>query len=181
MASLRSITSYRFAPLSKPNPTSKNLPFNCFQAPKVSRNCQIFSVNKRRTLAVRSAPEQLDVIPVQSVDSTDQQEGAMANQMEREAVAAPQVVGFATAERQFLFGFSSAGDAESRQREEMAKFIDRTVNIAIVAAAGAFAITKLLIIGSNYWHVSVLGFYLLSCLEIALYGFISSFGCKMRI
>ena len=34
------------------------------------------------------------------------------------------------------------------------KLIDRTINATIVLAAGTFAVTKLLTIDSDYWHVS---------------------------
>ena len=36
----------------------------------------------------------------------------------------------------------------------MEKLIDRTINATIVLAAGTFAVTKLLTIDSDYWHVS---------------------------
>ena len=42
----------------------------------------------------------------------------------------------------------------------MEKLIERTINATIVLAAGTFAITKLLTIDSDYWHVS--SFQLLS-------------------
>lgn len=37
----------------------------------------------------------------------------------------------------------------------MERLIDRTINAAIVLAEGTFAITKLLTIDQDYWHVSL--------------------------
>ena len=105
--------------------------------------------------------EEVDVIPVRSGDSVDQQEGMVASQVEREGTElAPQVSGFGGSEGQLSFeGFSSASssglDGESRERElECERLIDRTINATIVLAAGTYAITKLLTIDHDYWHVS---------------------------
>lgn len=106
--------------------------------------------------------EELDVIPVQSGDSTDQQEGMVVSQIESDGTdLATQVSGFGSNEGQFSFeGFSSAsssviGDDGGRQSElEMDRLIDRTINAMIVLAAGSYAITKLLTIDQDYWHVS---------------------------
>lgn len=75
------------------------------------------------------------------------------------------VVGFsaATSEGQLsLEGFPSSsssgadlGDEKRRENEEMEKMIDRTINATIVLAAGSYAITKLLTIDHDYWHVSI--------------------------
>lgn len=119
-----------------------------------------------------SAVEELDVIPVQSVDSTDQQEGmAVASRVEMEGGEgdlATQVSGFGGNEGVLSLegagefpGFSSAsasiGNESRRESEEdMEKLIDRTINATIVLAAGTFAITKLLTIDRDYWQVSQL-------------------------
>lgn len=114
-------------------------------------------------LVANSVVEELDVIPVQSGDSTDQQEGLSVS-LERAGEAAElvsQVGGFATSEGQFPFdGFSSASSGASSSSsgvekdgsEGMARLIDRSINGMIVLAAGTYAITKLLTIDSDYWH-----------------------------
>lgn len=37
--------------------------------------------------------------------------------------------------------------------EDVDRFVDRAINVAIVLAVGTFAITKLLTIDRDYWHV----------------------------
>lgn len=117
-----------------------------------------------------SAVEELDVIPVNSNDSTDQQEGmVVVSRVEvegGEGELATQVSGFGANEGLLSFegagefqGFSSAlasiGDDSRREsEEEMERLIDRTINATIVLAAGTFAITKLLTIDRDFWHVS---------------------------
>ncbi|CAI0376078.1 unnamed protein product [Linum tenue] len=173
MASLHAISPHSFLPLSNHRnaPTSKSLPSS--QIPiKLLRN-PIFSRNKQLadSLVVNSiVQDELDVIPVQSGDSTDRQEGmaAVGGQVEREgSELVAQVSGFGASEGQLsLEGFSSVsgsvvggggggGDGEGNQREkelEMERLIDSTINAMIVLAAGSYAITKLLTIDRDYWH-----------------------------
>ena len=111
--------------------------------------------------------EELDVIPVQSRDSTDQQDGVLARiVVEEEGELVNQVIGFA-GEGRFSFegagefqGFSSSSSSSSTNSEgegedvNVEKLIDRSINATIVLAAGCFAVTKLLTIDADYWHVS---------------------------
>lgn len=54
-------------------------------------------------------------------------------------------------------GFSSvSSSSNSDEEEDLDKLVDRAVNATIVLAAGSFAITKLLTIDHDYWHVSQL-------------------------
>lgn len=103
------------------------------------------------------------MIPVQSRDRTDHEEGSvvvMSTETEKD-VNESVVVGFggATSEgRLSLEGFSSSssaadlGDERRSESEEMEKMIDRSINATIVLAAGTYAITKLLTIDHDYWH-----------------------------
>ena len=52
---------------------------------------------------------------------------------------------------------STISDAETSegQRQDM----DRAINAMIIASAGAFAITKILTVDQDYWHVSLI-FYI---------------------
>lgn len=113
------------------------------------------------------------MIPVQSSDSTDQQDGIAVTRIEREGDAdellasqvGQQVGGFAS-EGRFSFegageiqGFagsssSSGSGGENGESEDLDRLIDRVINATIVLAAGSFAITKLLTIDQDYWHVS---------------------------
>ncbi|VVB00399.1 unnamed protein product [Arabis nemorensis] len=123
---------------------------------------QIFLRNNKQRSCVSCASiyDEIDVIPVQSRDRTDQQEGAVVLAIETERdVNESVVVGFgaATSEgRLSLEGFSSSaadlGDERSRENEEMEKMIDRSINATIVLAAGTYAISKLLTIDHDYWH-----------------------------
>lgn len=112
--------------------------------------------------------EECEFIPVQSSDCTDQQEGVVVRRVEGGGVEdelASQVGGFGTSEGRFSFegacefqGFGSGsglGDGRSDcQNENMERLIDRTINATIVLAAGTFAVSKLLTIDQDYWHVS---------------------------
>lgn len=112
-----------------------------------------------------AAVEEFDVISVQSDDVTDQQEGVVVvSRVEMEGGGdgdlATQVSGFGVNEGLLsLEGFSSSassGSVGDEREEDMEKLIDRTINATIVLAAGTFAITKLLTIDHDYWHVSQL-------------------------
>ncbi|KDP38924.1 hypothetical protein JCGZ_00681 [Jatropha curcas] len=164
MASLHTISPHSLLPLSKSKkPTSKILPNSHFLGTKILHS-PIFWTNKQKTeswLLNSVVQEELDVIPVQSGDSTDQQDGVVVSQVESEGnELATQVSGFGSNEGQLSFeGFSSAssagmeGDGQRTQSElEMDKFIDRSINALIVLAAGSYAVTKLLTIDHDYWQ-----------------------------
>jgi protein Mpv17 len=57
-----------------------------------------------------------------------------------------------------LEGFSSSSSTSglvgNENEESVEKLLDRSINASIVLAAGTFALTKLLTIDSDYWHVS---------------------------
>jgi protein Mpv17 len=142
------------SPHAKSIPKAQNFPVSRF-----SRN-SIFPGNKR-LVAANSAVEKFDVISVQSNDITDQQEGVVVSRVEMEGgdgELATQVSGFAANEGLLsLEGFSSSSSTAlvgDENEEDMEKLIDRTINATIVLTAGAFAITKLLTIDRDYWHVS---------------------------
>lgn len=114
---------------------------------------------------------EFDVIPVQSDDRVDQQDGVVCIGREAEPTEVDQVVGGFGGEAsgrlsfEGASGFSSAGGpgsgGDGKSQEEMEKLIDRTINATIVLAAGSFAITKLLTIDHDYWHVSQLNLLVL--------------------
>ncbi|KAK7822084.1 peroxisomal membrane protein 2 [Quercus suber] len=161
MASVPSISPQSLLPLSKLKPRSKPIS-------KFSQTTPLFSRNKQKTkksslvVIVKSMVEELDVIPVQSADSTDQQEGVVVSRVASEGTGLETelVSGFgASHEGRLSFegaGFSSSGSVGDgvgkRENEEIERLIDRTINATIVLAAGTFAITKLLTIDQDYWH-----------------------------
>ncbi|GMP52870.1 hypothetical protein CsSME_00018537 [Camellia sinensis var. sinensis] len=170
MVSLHTITPMR--PLSRPTPKPK--PINLKGLSGSSLPCfahtQIFSRTKQRErVIVGSISKELDVIPVQSSDCTDQQDGVVSG-TEREVEGGEivnQVVGGFGNEGRLSFegagefqGFasssssssSSAGIEGKSEEEDFEKLIDRAINGTIVLAAGTYAISKLLTIDHHYWH-----------------------------
>jgi hypothetical protein len=166
MAALHAISPHGLLSLSETKKTiSKSLQNPQFLSPKLPKS-QTFCRNKQSWHLNSVVQEELDVIPVQSGDSVDQQEGMLAIPVEREGTElAAQVSGFGGSDGQFSFeGFSSASssgiDGESIDRQsESERLIDRTINAMIVLGAGTYAITKLLTIDHNYWHVSTILYY----------------------
>ncbi|CAN1243243.1 Protein SYM1 [Linum perenne] len=168
MASLHAISPpHSFLPLSNHRKhISKTLPGSqILTCPKLFHN-SILSRNKHKSdcFVVNSlVQDEFAVIPVQSEDFTDLQEGMAVSQVEREGnKSTTPVSGFGARDGQLsLEGFSSVstsavgGDGEGNQREnelEMERLIDRTINAMIVLAASSYAITKLLTIDHDYWH-----------------------------
>uniref|UniRef100_A0A2P2J6S0 Peroxisomal membrane protein n=1 Tax=Rhizophora mucronata TaxID=61149 RepID=A0A2P2J6S0_RHIMU len=165
MASLHAISPHGLLSLSKPRkPTSKSLQNAHYLGSKLPQISVFFKIRQKtdKNWILKSvAREEVDFIPVQSGDSTDQQEGVVVSQVEREGTelggSATQVSGFGGNEGQLSFeGFSSAssssGGVGEREEAEMERLIDRTINATIVLAAGTYAVTKLLTIDHDYWH-----------------------------
>lgn len=130
--------------------------------------------------------EGLDVIPVQSTDSTDQQEGVVVSRAEREGGSETELVSGFAANQEGRLSFEGAGELQgfssssssgsvgdgvgNREGEEFERLVDRTINGTIVLAAGSLAITKLLTIDQDYWHVS---HFIILCMQVL--GFVSFF------
>ncbi|CAK9160213.1 unnamed protein product [Ilex paraguariensis] len=166
---MASIAPQTFLSLSKPikDPNPKpSLPH--LKTIKPTYQSQILLRTKRKDLVVvGSVAEELDVIPVQSSDCTDQQDGVVSG-IEREVEGGGgrvnQVVGGFGNEGMLSFegaGFSSSASSSvggNSEEESMEKWIDRSINATIVLAASTFAITKLLTIDQDYWHVVIDGY-----------------------
>lgn len=80
-----------------------------------------------------------------------------------ETELASQIGGFGSSEGRLSFeggaelGFGSgSGVGGGSESADFEKLVDRTINATIVLAAGSFAITRLLTIDHDYWHVSPL-------------------------
>ncbi|WOL07710.1 hypothetical protein Cni_G16457 [Canna indica] len=178
MAAINSIISRKlFLPLSSPSSSSsRSINSNrsaAFRSPPLySRfaSPRFFSSRRRSRRDIQIAAsvlnEELDVIPVQSSDSTDQQDGVIPvagrEQQEEHPLDGPssQVGAFALESGGGIVGgggsggvgFSSSSTSFTEENNDIAKSADRAINAAIVLAAGTFAITKLLTIDSDYWH-----------------------------
>ncbi|XP_055822317.1 uncharacterized protein LOC129891090 isoform X1 [Solanum dulcamara] len=164
MATINGLTSPQPF-LSLPKPNAK--PFLSLSKPLKSqflfRGLKQQNQQLRDLAVVGSVANETDVIPIQSTDSTDQQNGVVIG-LEREPELSGemdivnQVVGGFGNEGRLSFegagGFSSASGVVGSENEEedVEKLIDRAINAAIVLAAGSFAITKLLTIDHDYWH-----------------------------
>lgn len=116
------------------------------------------TLNCKRRWETRSLADDLDVIPVKSNDTVDQQEGVGFMSQETEKLPTSQVGGFKpegglsleTAGAQMQIG--SGSQVSEADKEEEMKFIDRAINAAVVFAAGSFVVTKMLTIDHDYWH-----------------------------
>lgn len=164
--SAMAFVTQRFLPITKPFIEPKSKPRPTIFLPKgLPQTSGIFSGTNRKRWVVAVA-EELDVIPVQSSDSTDQQDGVLARiEVEEEGELVNQVGGF-SGEGRFSFegagefqGFSSSSSSSTSsegqgEAEDVERLIDRSINATIVLAAGSFAVTKLLTIDADYWHVS---------------------------
>lgn len=167
MASVHATASQRFTAFTTakraPAPSHPRATLN-FHAPKLPER-SIFSRNGRKSnWALNSVVEEFDVIPVQSADFTDQQEGVTVGRVERDGVEGElgsAVGGFGelslggAGEIQGFSSSASVGDGGGTENGEMERvMIDRIINATIVLAAGSYALTKLLTIDQDYWHVS---------------------------
>jgi protein Mpv17 len=116
------------------------------------------TLNCKRRWETRSLADDLDVIPVKSNDTVDQQEGVGFMSQETEKLPTSQVGGFKpegglsleTAGAQMQIG--SGSQVSQADKEEEMKFIDRAINATVVFAAGSFVVTKMLTIDHDYWH-----------------------------
>ncbi|KAK1309092.1 hypothetical protein QJS10_CPA09g01447 [Acorus calamus] len=152
----------------KPLPGSSLL---SFRSPRrlskldLSTKSPSFSSTHKRILAVGSvADDDLDVIPVNSVDSTDHQHGiAPRIGVEAEGEGLTQVVGLSFESGGSVGdvgGFSTSSSSSSSPsplgspdgKDEMQRLVDRVINASIVLTVGTFTITKLLTIDQDYWH-----------------------------
>lgn len=162
MASFHTVAPQSFLSLTKPKPKPSNAYPKSIPSSNFSRlsHYSIFSRNKQKKgWSLNSVvDEELDVIPVQSSDSTDQQEGVVVSRVEGggglDGELASQVGGFGFSfEGGAELGFGSgSGFGDERESVDMERWIDRTINATIVLAAGTYAITRLLTIDQDYWH-----------------------------
>ncbi|XP_058082329.1 uncharacterized protein LOC131230357 isoform X2 [Magnolia sinica] len=180
MASISSITPQRFLHISRPTSGTKpNFEFSskarirvnglsgsslpsCCKHHNASKS-HLFS-SKKRTWKIGSTADDLDVIPVQSTDLTDQQNDAVVRIEREEEVKRSNLVGGFSNEGRLSFesgvvvdipGFSSSSLGPLGAEGEVVdvdRLIDQMINAVIVLAAGTFAITKLITIDRDYWH-----------------------------
>ncbi|XP_006841712.2 uncharacterized protein LOC18431527 [Amborella trichopoda] len=176
MASVNGLVPQTFAPIRKTMKQSKPKPiflhsfkgfldpnFQSFrtQNPKFCRAPSSNFYAGRRNWALGSVSDELDVIPVQSNNSVDQQDGVMVriNREADEEQSLNRVGGFSNEGRlsfeggvMDVRGFSASFSSSLEIEEDGDKLVDRAINATIVLAAGSFAITKLLTIDHDYWH-----------------------------
>ncbi|KAJ8443450.1 hypothetical protein Cgig2_026237 [Carnegiea gigantea] len=157
-SSLHTISPKTLCPLFKPlKPISFFTPFKPLQYP--------FRRRPFYAGATASPTKELDLVPVQSRDPTDQPDGTMPTSFERE-IDEGEIMGSSNLVGGFdgrlsLEGVGvntpsssggSGGQGNDGKEEDLDKLIDRAINATIVLAAGAFTITKLLTVDHDYWH-----------------------------
>ncbi|XP_027061256.1 uncharacterized protein [Coffea arabica] len=173
MASINSLTTPQTF-LSLPKPKS----CLCFQPKPTSKiqsfphpfNLLLSKHHKDSSFIVGSVSNEPDIIPVQSSDYTDQQDGVLGGivEIETEGLSGEDIVnqvvnGFSNKGRLSFeaatssSGYSGGGGTGSsvegeKGEQEMERLMDSAINASIVLAAGTFAVTKLLTIDSDYWH-----------------------------
>lgn len=117
----------------------------------------------RAPISVKSMSKDLDVIDANVNDCKDLKDGIF-NGMEREKKEGEdvmnEVVGVFGNDGRLSFegatGFSSVGlSGSEKEEQDLNKLIDRGINATLVLAAGTFAVSKLLTIDHDYWHVSI--------------------------
>lgn len=91
--------------------------------------------------------------------------------------SANQIVGFAFESRAdgggeggLAVSSSSSPSGSLIERGDQYKIVDRIINASIVLAAGSFAVTKMLTVDSDYWHVGHLNIFVSH--DLALLAFI---------
>ncbi|XP_068668994.1 uncharacterized protein [Aristolochia californica] len=173
MASVNSVTAQRFLPQVKlireikPRIVSHVKGFSGSSLHSYCRHHKAamsgLFTQMKRNWCIRSVADDLDVIPVHSSDSTDQQDGGVVlMEREQESEDSSQIGGFAN-EGRFSFeagvvgdfqglSSSSASEKTKAEEEDIDRLIDRAINATIVLAAGTFAVTKLLTIDRDYWQ-----------------------------
>ncbi|KAL0911231.1 hypothetical protein M5K25_019355 [Dendrobium thyrsiflorum] len=170
MAAINSMASQRFVGLPYYNSMpAKSKPFLTLPISSYIRIADITVAgfrNRLLTAAAVALTDDINVLPVQSEDSTDQQVGVAPLGREEESnlelqsgSSTSQIGGFAFESGAGVgggggvgFSLSSSSSASLMEVEERDKMVDRAINASIVLAAGTFAITKLLTIDMDYWH-----------------------------
>ncbi|OVA00529.1 Mpv17/PMP22 [Macleaya cordata] len=146
MASVNSFTAQRFLPITNPiRESNKLLKSSSFSVKGLSGSSlqsfnkiekstnSSFLRGKKRDWVIGSVADEIDVIPVKSSDSIDQQDGVggFANEGRLSFEGAGDLKGFSSSS-----SVSSEGITEG---EDIEKLVDRTINATIVLAAGTFA------------------------------------------
>lgn len=153
MATLNTITPQSFHPLSKPKLKPSTPPSKSFKPHQKSPF--------RASISVKSLAKDLDVIDGSQNDCKDQKDGILNGVGEKESEdVMNEVVGVFGNDGRLSFegatGFSSVGlSGSEKEQENLDRLIDRGINATLVLAAGTFAVSKLLTIDHDYWHVSI--------------------------
>ncbi|KAG0477216.1 hypothetical protein HPP92_014057 [Vanilla planifolia] len=175
MAAVNSVVAQRFVAFQNFNPTvAKPKPSLLLPSTFSFSRIRIAGGKRWQHLAAAMVmTEEVDVIPVRSGDSTDQQSGVSTHgglegeveesDIDQQGHGTDQIGGFAfeggaggggVGGSGGGVGFSSPASPSSSPTEgkDLDKMVDRVINASIVLATGTFAITKLLTIDRDYWH-----------------------------
>ena len=147
MATLYStITTHKLSPHAKPITESKKTNFSptvfstqLFTNKSKSNppNNLSFSTQKRRNLVIGSVTEDREVVPVKNKLAEDQESRLLLNGSDEFQPLSP-----------------SEGREEEQGDDDLDRLVSKAINATIVLGFGTFAVTKLLTIDLDYWHVS---------------------------
>lgn len=142
MATLNSITTHKLSPFTIQKPTEINFypilffvkPFALSQKLNASKNSTLLLSKARRRWVIGSVTEDKEVAPVKNKQFNDKDNRLVNGSKTFEPVA--------------------SGEKEEEEVDVNDRLIGKAVNATIVLGAGTYAVTKLLTIDHDYWHVS---------------------------
>lgn len=149
MAALSSTTTCRAPPFPSSFAKFQNPNFSPALFTKSNRwNNLSFSTRKRRNLVVGSVAEDQKVVPLKENQSKEQESRLLDDGSED----------YNDFSSSLAPSSSSSSSSEKGEDDDFERFTSRAINAAIVLGFGTFAVTKLLTIDHDYWHVSDLSY-----------------------
>lgn len=153
MVTIQTITAHRVSLLTKPITDSKNshairlsTPSSQFFLNKLnpSPNSTFSKKKKKPSWIISSVLEDQDLAPAQTTDSKIHQDEDL-----------PRLFHDGYEDSEGLLSSSSSDSSQGKgDNHDFERLRSRTINAAIVLAGGTLAITRLLTIDHDYWHVS---------------------------
>lgn len=112
----------------------------------------------RRALRVAAAGDEADVLPGPGAEGEAVVPGRLEEQRDEQLGGSQLDIGGLAFQGDVGGGFTGggAGSGASGGGGDGNKMLDRGINTAIVLAASTYALTKLLTVDQDYWHVSLL-------------------------
>jgi len=153
---------------SSPASRRRLLPLPSSAAPSLLRLPPRPARRLRRALRVRvaAAGDEADVLPGPGAEGEAAVPGRLEDQRDEPPLRGSQLdIGGLAFQGDVGGGFTGGGSGSGSGASgggDGNKMLDRGINTAIVLAASTYALTKLLTVDQDYWHVSLLSFIPLS-------------------